>query len=140
MKQIEKRFFFKSVKIQTKLGINHILNILRTSLDTGFFKTLTLFIYLSSLSLSRKDPNMSFLYFTVFPQHPFLLHLPPRLSFSFRSNSGAPSFSLSACELWFRCQVTSHRSPSSAREECSECDHCAGFCLMYMPKWVIYHH
>lgn len=51
MKQIEKRFFFKSVKIQTKLGINHILNILRTSLDTSFFKTLTW--YLSSLSLSQ---------------------------------------------------------------------------------------
>lgn len=53
MKQIEKRVFFKSVKIQTKLGINHILNILRTSLDTGFFKTLTW--YLSSLSLSLKE-------------------------------------------------------------------------------------
>lgn len=138
MKQIEKSFFLKcynSNQTWYKSYFKHFQDII----GYWFFQDFNL-IFILSLSLSRKDPNMSFLYFTVFPQHPFLLHLPPRLSFSFRSNSGAPSFSLSACELWFRCQVTSHRSPSSAREECSECDHCAGFCLMYMPKWVIYHH
>lgn len=138
MKQIEKRFFekcYNSTQTWYKSYFKHFKDII----GFWFFQdALSLSLYVSRLKEGFQRVFSILHCLSTAPPSP--LHLPPRLSFSFRSNSGAPSFSLSACELWFRCQVTSHRSPSSAREECSECDHCAGFCLMYMPKWVIYHH
>lgn len=57
---MEKRF--KSVTIQTKLGINHTLNILGTSLDTVFFKMLSLSLSLSTFFMSQDFlPDLSFL-------------------------------------------------------------------------------
>lgn len=67
---MEKRF--KSVTIQTKLGINHTLNILGTSLDTVFFKMLSLSLSLHFLYVSRLP---SWLVFSTL--HNFSLSQPP---------------------------------------------------------------